>query len=442
MIIELSLHSLSSLFIPYEKLSADWKTYNKEPERFIHRFISINKGSFSFLGVEASFQVRNYKSGLLLRSSKYIGATSLRSPITGKPAYDLNVSPMYGGDLGQVITLLGEKIDIEFAPMKLSRPLTFRVPIYFSCIQYMKAFEKAIGCKWTKFDSTVKIESRPTASTDWSDYSKKSIFPNQRLQFANKKSYHSIFHKEWLELTSLLKNVIEAYDASHPPLNVRGKYESLVSRLKNYLRTIPHDSNSITLPTIQAADPPQIKKLKIEARNFIQQENDSSKSWRIEIAVLFERFVQHVIEKAANRGGWHSHQNVHYVIQNPSGIHWALRYIEPDIVLMRDDRQWVIDAKYKSHMYNRTSRETEQIKASFREDYHQVLAYTSFATSQARRSMIVYPYSSLCIETIVARSPLTGVFCETKLVGLPFSSDAIDETINQLSEALSDNFHI
>ena len=101
---EFNLHSLSSLFISYDKLSADWRTYRKDPERYIHRFISINKRSFQFLGVTASYQVRNYQSGLLLCSSQYIGAAPLLSPMTGEPTYDLNVTPMFGENLGHVIT--------------------------------------------------------------------------------------------------------------------------------------------------------------------------------------------------------------------------------------------------------------------------------------------------------------------------------------------------
>lgn len=435
---EFTLHSLSSIFIPYERLSADWHTYRKEPERYIQRFISINSRSFRFLGVTASYQIRNYQCGLLLSSSQYIGAAPLLSPITGKPAYDLNVTPMYGENIGQVISLLGERLDIEYAPMKLMRPMTFRIPIYFSCIQYMKTFNNAIKTKWTKFDIKTAIENRPNNSTDWGNYARNSFLPGRRFTFANVKSFHSSHHKEWLELTSLLKNVVKSYKASHPPIMVKSQYVSLVSKMQEYIRCNPSEY-SVTYPLDKPSDPPMIKELKAEARRFLLQENDGSKAWRIEIAVLFERFVQHVIDKAAQRGGWHCNFNEHFVISNPSGIHWALRYIEPDIVLSKDSRQWVIDAKYKSHMYNKSSKDIDVIKSSFRDDYHQVLAYTSFSNSNCKQAMIVYPYSSFNCHRLVAKSQLTGISSETLLIGLPFTTGSVENVSKRIAELLNEN---
>lgn len=435
---DFNLSSLSSLFVPYDKLSADWRTYRKDPERYIHRFISINSRSFRFLGVSASYQVRNYQSGLLLCSTQFIGAAPLLSPITGKPAYDLNVTPMYGENLGQVISLLGEKIDIEYAPMKLLKPLTFRIPVYFSCIQYMKAFSKAIGSKWTKFDVKTEIEKSPNSSTDWGYYALNSFLPDRRFMYANVNSFHSSYHKEWLELISLLQKVIETYGASCPPIMVKSRYESLFSRLQEYLRSHPSQCPNTIPPIDRASDPPVIKELKSAARRFLLQENDCAKSWRIEIAVLFERFVQHVIDEAAKRVGWRSHNNEHYVINNPSGIRWALRYIEPDIVLSKDEKQWIIDAKYKSHMYNRSSKDNDLIKSSFREDYHQVLAYTSFTASKNKQSMIVYPFSSFCCKKVTAKSPITGIMSETLLIGLPFSTESVEDSALKISEILND----
>lgn len=433
-----NLPSLSSLFIPYEKLSVDWRTYRKDPERYIYRFISINSRSFNFLGVKASYQVRNYQSGLLLTSSKFIGAAPLLSPITGKPAYDLNVTPIYGENIGQVISLLGERIDIEYAPMKLLKPMTFRLPVYFSCLQYMKAFNRAMEIKWTKFDVKTKIENRPNSSTNWDHYIRNNFLPERSLRFANVQNYHTPFHKEWLELNSLLNKVIKTYIAACPPIMVRSRYVALVSRLQEYLRSNP-SNYPIMIPVDRASDPPIIKELKAEAKRYLLQENDGSKAWRIEISVLFERFVQHVIEKASKRAGWSANFNPHYVINNPSGIRWALRYIEPDIILTKDDSQWVIDAKYKSHIYNIASKDVDIIKSSFREDYHQVLAYTAFSNGAAKHAMIVYPFASFHINKLVAKSQLTGTSIETLLIGLPFSTESVEEAALKISTLLNAN---
>lgn len=435
---EFHIRSLSTIFISYEKLSADWRTYRKDPERFIHRFISINQKSFRFLGVKASYEVQNFQSGLLLQSSMYIGAAPLLSPVTGKPAYDLNVTPIYSEDLGNIISLLGERIEVEFNPMKLLKPLTFQMPMYFECIEYMKAFKKAIEYKWTKFDTKVTIDDKPSGSTDWGRYARESVLPECRLRFANVTNYHTQFHSEWQELTTLLKTVIEIYKTSNPPIVVRSRYNAIEKFLYEYVRTHPKSSNIGTIRET-ASDPPPIKELKASALRIISQKRNNTRSWRIEISVLFERFVQFIIEEASRRSGWRCHLNEHYVISNPSSIKWVLRYIEPDIVLTNHDTQWVIDAKYKSHMFNTTSSEIDILKTSFREDYHQVLSYTSFATTSVRKSTLVYPSTNFYIRSLTARSPFTGIIVETKLIGLPFKIEIIEEAVKNISELLNNS---
>lgn len=432
---EFSIRSLSTLFISYDKLTADWRTYRKDPERYIHRFISINQSSFRFLGVRASYTVINYQSGLLLTTSQYVGAAPLLSPITGTPLYDLNIIPMYGEKLGNIISLLGHRLAIEFSKNKLSKPMTFRVPIYFSCIEYMQIFEEALQQKWTKFDSSPIEESTPNSSTDWGKYAVDSIRPERKLIFTNTRSYHTPYHKEWMELTGLLKTVIETYNASCPPISVRSRYESMVQLLREYTRTHPYVPPT-SAPMDTSSDPPAIKNLKEAARRFLNQRYDSSRAWRIQIAEVFERFVQYIVEEACRRTGWKCICNPRYSINNTSRFNWTLSYIEPDIVISKGDQQCTIDAKYKSHMYNRHSNDTDSLKSSFREDYHQILAYSSFTCSPVRRAFLIYPAGSLQQHSMMARSSFSGVIIDTKLIGIPFTAVTVKETIKYMSELL------
>ena len=294
---DFKVRSLSTIFISYDRLSKDWKTYNKDPERNIQRFISINKRSFDFLGVNASFCVRNYKCGLLLETSQFVGASSLRSPITGQPFYDLSITPVYNEDLGNIILLLGDTLNIEYGNDKLLKPGEFRVPIYFACIEYMLAFNEALRFPWTKFERRIDFENTPSNSTDWNKYVIESISPERKLFFANVHSYHTQYHQQWLQLTALLQQVLNTYISSNPPASIRSNNESLVGRLQDYLRLNPK-KNTTNIISDSPSDPLAIRSLKVAARNFIDQHHQNTKAWRIEISVLFERFVQYVIKEA------------------------------------------------------------------------------------------------------------------------------------------------
>ena len=436
MIADFTLRSLSSKFISYDKLSADWKTYNKDAEKYIHRFISINKRAFDFLGVTATVSEQEYKKGLLLCSSQYVGAYTLLSPISGKPFYDLNVVPIYNEDIGDIISLLGENLKIEYASGKLLKPLKFKVPIYFACVEYMIAFNEALKQSWTKFDTRTYIENIPSSSTDWVSYAQKSYMPENKLLYANTRSYHTPYHHQWLQLTGLLENVINTYISSNPPVSIRNTCASLIERLREYVRSHPK-TDMVGIITDNPSDPPAIKNLKLCAGKYIEHHYQSQRPWRIEIGTLFERFVQYIVEEAAKRGGWKCRCNEHFVINNPSGIRWMLRYIEPDIILTRDSDQWIIDAKYKSHVYNIASVNNEQLKDVFREDYHQVLAYTSFSTTSRRRSMIIYPSKKLITHRVTVKSRISMVYIDTNIIGLPFTTASIEESIETIAELLN-----
>lgn len=53
--------------------------------------------------------------------------------------------------------------------------------------------------------------------------------------------------------------------------------------------------------------------------------------------------------------------------------------------------------------------------------------------------MIVYPYSTLWINNLTAESPITGVVCETKLIGLPFTTDSLEDTVINISKILNED---
>ncbi len=112
---------------------------------------------------------------------------------------------------------------------------------------------------------------------------------------------------------------------------------------------------------------------------------------------------------------------------------WLLRYLEPDIVLQFAETKIIVDAKYKSYLYHKHSK-SDTLRESFRNDLHQLLAYTAFSTEKKKPCVIVAPFSRLEVSNIQYRSPFSGATVEISCLGLLFSAGSLSETVNQLSK--------
>ena len=115
---------------------------------------------------------------------------------------------------------------------------------------------------------------------------------------------------------------------------------------------------------------------------------------------------------------------------------WALSYLEPDLILQKGDEQYVIDAKYKSHLFNWNNIDSE-LKETFRHDFHQVLAYSSFNNSISKQAMLIYPFSDFKAKKMTVISPITRCEVTVQAVGIPLDRNKIDNTINEISKLIN-----
>ena len=134
---------------------------------------------------------------------------------------------------------------------------------------------------------------------------------------------------------------------------------------------------------VHMADPIIIKGLKETANRILSHQNSSHYAWRIDFAEFFERYIQFMIADVARSKGARLTKNPKYSVSG-NKPDWSLNYLEPDIVVDRGDVQYIIDAKYKSHMYNLRNH-GDDLKEAFRHDLHQVLAYSSFGKSTRKK---------------------------------------------------------
>ena len=110
--------------------------------------------------------------------------------------------------------------------------------------------------------------------------------------------------------------------------------------------------------------------------------------------------------------------------------------MEPDVVLHHDAKQIVVDAKYKSHLFN-WENQSDELKDTFRHDLHQILAYCSFSTGANKEAMIVYPYVDFTIRSLKVSNPLTRIENTVSLVGIPIDRNKIHEVEDEFSKIIN-----
>ena len=214
------------------------------------------------------------------------------------------------------------------------------------------------------------------------------------------------------------------------PISLRMHYASILNRLeRSYDKESLFPTNYIA---IRSSDPVIIKELKSIANLILADTSDIRCAWRIDYSRFFERYTQYLFAQLAHKIGARIINNPHYSISGKKPA-WALEYLEPDLVMIKEGDQVVVDAKYKSHMYNWDSKSVE-LHDTFREDFHQVLAYSSFNSTQQKKAIIAYPYKEFKCYSTVVHSSLNECENHAYFIGTPISKIKIPEVVDSLHD--------
>ena len=398
-----------------DDLSKFWGD-DRDAKNELALFLLYNRPSFSFLSISVSVS-KDGASSLIFEPSEKVGCAPLFSPKNGKPCASIVVKGNMGENISEVLPLIDGDIEISFSDKLILPFADSKPPMYFECSKYVDQYIKAQRLHWKKFVSEERVEHLPASSTQWTKYALKSFNPFEKLKYPNKKNLLSTNHTEWRELNYVLKMCLDELSAPQTPRISRLTYKEKVEDLRRKT-----DLTNITKPTelrARAADPLEIKKLKLIGNRIIHSITSEYRAWSVDFSQLFERYVQYIFKLVANQIGWHSYSNSKFTI---SGLHtsWSLSYLEPDILIRKNDRVIVADAKYKMHMMNSDSGSVDSLKESFRHDIHQVLAYSSFSIETSNISFIIYPSKSFRKIHQVIRSSVVAVTNDLFLIGIPW----------------------
>ena len=391
-----------------------------------------------FLGI--SPQISDSKSNIKIsfRTSNFIGAVPLKSPVHGRQMGDFVVHPRYVNqnenpyDYIELIYQLNQSIEPEFNySFELLSKDQAKPPLFFECAKFINLLFLSVNGVWQKFTSDLKIYTHPKGKILWKDYLQKEWDPTKRIEFPCKTNQLSINHKD-NQFMMFVYELAKVSIFSHAtPLFIRNSIRKKISRIDLYFRNmIPHSTSKLQF---RNSDPQIIKYLKVQGNKILNFEISSNKAWRIDFSLVFERYVQFIFQNVSNSLGLRYRNNLKLRNQSSINPQWVLHFLEPDMYIYKDDFSLFLDAKYKSHFYNLSSR-TEFLTEEHRLDLHQLSAYCAFENSDQKNGLLCYPASNYKFYKIKYNNPINTSILNIYLVGIPISSHNLGIIENRLMQ--------
>lgn len=422
----------------HEKLF-DKKCDKRYLETSLQKFIIINKKMFEFLGLKIIIEGNNNDLSVKFISSNQIGAIPVKMPYNTMLRKDFQVVPRFTtnsdvfSELTQLLSILDYSIEPEYFENELlSTPYQLRPPLYSEAAKYIELFYKALKYSWQKFEVVNRNHTYPKSGTDWNKYVSLVSDPTKALIYPAHDNILSTNHREWQELRyvfDIARNII--VNPSVPP-SIKLKYQSEISRLQTKVGSvISKSTNYINLHNI---DPNCIKQLKQQANILLQKNSNSCTAWRIDIAALFEKYIQYILNRST-KGIANSVYSNSKITGKGNIPKWGLKYLEPDITIRTDKCIIMADVKYKSHYYAKNV-ESNILKETHRADLHQLLAYCSFEPQKSKIGLLIYPANKTSFETLEYVDKICGINNKIILCGIPFSVAKINNVEQEFKEMI------
>lgn len=403
---------------------------------YLQKFIDYNTKLFAFLSVNPSIVGTDQNSSLVFQTKEYIGTVPLRAPDTGKQIGDFVVSPRFSKphryeEYIKILALLDSDITPQILDsLPLISGLNYRPPMYLEAIKFITSLEVLLTSTWQKFDCVEKISSEPKGQILWNKYITNAYKIEKQLQFPIRTSMLSELHKEYSEIRfvfDICKN--ELLSTNTPP---RIKYQ--IMHKLNFIeeKLYNHSPLQTSKIAIKNSDGPIVIICKEQANLILAKAFTAGTAWRVDFSNVFEKFVQYIFKQVAKESGGRLFSNYKFQSMNYSRHSWELRHLEPDAILLKNDTMVVIDAKYKANLFNKFSN-SNNLKEDYRHDLHQLLAYSSFNTSDRKYALLCYPSEKIEISKTAYVSNISQITNNVLICGIPLTVNCIIDAKKRLA---------
>lgn len=407
----------------------------------LQKFIQYNKQLFDFLEVTPFIEGSGRDVSISFKTGKYIGTIPLKSPETGKQIGDFVIKPRFSSKNDQfseyieIIDLIKNEIKPEF---KDSLPLNsgdhIKPPMYLEAVIFMDLLNKVLKTQWKKFQNTEKIYSYPKSQVNWKKYINKESNPAYKLIFPCNENTLTQYHKEFSQIKYVYQLTKEEIQSYQTPQSIKYQKENLIQYIDNALYQF--NTSFVTEIKTHNYDSLLIKELKTQANKILKRNSFVNIAWKVDFSEVFEKFTQYIFNQASLKIGARSLDNHKFKNSSNYSPSWILNYLEPDIILIKDNLNIIIDAKYKAHMQNLSSNSTD-LKEEHRKDLHQLLAYCSFNDNKNKIGFLCYPSNKITKKVLNYRNNLNQVSNIVFLIGIPMRKTEIQNTIDFIIEIIN-----
>jgi len=419
---------------------------NSDPRNLSHylqKFLVYNAVALRFLEVDAAIVGTDSTAGLSFRSSSFVGAVPLRSPATGKQIGDFVVSPRFVGrhrfgEYIEILDLVGSDISPEFQD---SQPLAsgriFRPPFYLEAVKFISALEAMLQIPWRKFDTLDEISDSPVGLVDWNEYARNQHKVENIVRYPTRRNVLSELHHQFGEIRFVFDLCRDELQSNTTPPRIRNLFRSRLSVIEK--RLYLHKPRRVKQIQIRAADRLVLKVCKHQANRVLDQDLSEGTAWRVDFNDVFEKFVQYVLRKVAQSIGGTLFPNPHILARTNQRFAWELSRVEPDAILKKGDWTIAVEAKYKSHLFNKYDA-GDVLREDYRRDLHQLLAYAAFGEKPEKLGLLCYPSNFIEIKSSRFEINLSRGSANVLLVGFPLNRALVPEIVGEMSEIISRRF--
>lgn len=415
-----------------QKIRRKGQNINRQyPAAFLERFRAFNKQSFQFLHLTVSLFDEDK---ILIESSAFCGRAPLISPVSGKPIGEIHVKGRYGEEFSSFLQLSDNEDILEFNEnLPISDDSLIKAPIAYTCAQFVNELMNFSYQKWRKFTSEERREARPASATQWQKYARQVYDPRKALEYPNRKNALTPLHHEWQEILYAFSLAFQIVTGSAAPSRMRSRYLAHQAKAQQLLHQ--GGTKATSCIRISKKDNAEVQHLKKSANEVLKSVRSQHRAWRFNCALVYERYVQFVFGRLAQRHGARVQNNPRFPLRSAQAPAWSLSHLEPDMLVTFPQRTWVVDAKYKSHMLN-IQHHSASLTETFRADLHQVMAYGTMLPEGGHEAFLVYPATGLSVRTIQCTAPGYHTEFVIHLVGLKVDFEQVNTIVDDLKQLL------
>ncbi len=380
-----------------------------DAERRAEALLGSNRGVLRDLGVTGTTVRRSGRSEVLLHSSTRVGAIPLVSPMTGQLEYGLVVEPRFSWrSAGDMLAGTGFKVLPKILPLPELPNSERRVPPWVMSAIVIQRLRLLLAESHRRFTLVRSDLRAPKGRVDWGTYASSRLphggfleipceFPDLRDDEELKSQIHWVVRRQidslltQLGAGSVVRHLVTqceellVFVGTSPPQKPRGRYGMNI--------------REASMASQVFRDGLQAMQWTAEERGLAGLSELSGLSWRMDMEVFFEAWVETIADHAAKRTGGTVRSGRKEETRVP--LDWipngtgSQRSLLPDVVLQRPGLTVILDAKYKRHAeeigrlgWSDTSDETRR---QHRDDVLQALAYSTLFASERVLSVLVYP---------------------------------------------------